>query len=288
MKLHYWQGDGSGIRNYGDELNPWLWQHALPGILDDDPRTIFVGCGSILNDTIPPASKTVVMGAGIGYGRPARIDETWRFYAVRGPLTARMLGLLDAIGISDPGILVGNYFPFQNIPKKYEVGYIPHWHNAHSGMREVCSDLGYLFVNPLDDVETVMRAIASCELILAEAMHGAITAEAFRIPWIPVSAPFPDQNQFKWLDLCETLDVEYHPHLHRAYWSPRAKPHGLLDRARNVYKAVKRAHVRRRIQTIAETIAPTLSRNSRFDSLKQRYAETFLRFRHDVAGKFYH
>ena len=34
MKLHYFPGF-DGRWNFGDVLNPWLWDRVLPGILDE-------------------------------------------------------------------------------------------------------------------------------------------------------------------------------------------------------------------------------------------------------------
>ena len=45
MKLVYYQ-DPKG--NFGDDLNPWLWERLLPGRLDDDPSELLVGMGTIL------------------------------------------------------------------------------------------------------------------------------------------------------------------------------------------------------------------------------------------------
>ena len=61
------------------------------------------------------------------------------------------------------------------------------------------------------DVEAVVQQIASSRLVIAEAMHAAIVADAFRVPWIPVTS-VPETNPFKWQDWCESLDLRYKTH----------------------------------------------------------------------------
>src|SRR5690242_13980799 len=98
MKLLYWKGPG-GETNFGDELNPWLWQRLLPGVFDEDDRTVFYGIGTVLGSVIKEESRKVdrrlVFGSGAGYGQIPRMDRTWNIYCVRGPLTAQALALDD-------------------------------------------------------------------------------------------------------------------------------------------------------------------------------------------------
>ena len=104
MRLHYWQ-TRAPPNNFGDELNPWLWPRVLgPRVLGDDGPWL-VGIGSLLGDVLPfpDGELKLVMGSGAGYGTPPALDASWRIYAVRGPRTARLLGLpLDTVA-TDPG-----------------------------------------------------------------------------------------------------------------------------------------------------------------------------------------
>src|SRR5262245_34201516 len=101
--------------NFGDELNPWLWSRAMPFRFNLADSWLFVGIGTILNWPMM-YGKVVVFGSGLGYGevtdrwlRHAR--ARWKFYCVRGPLTARVLQLDAATAVADPGLLVHRYFP---------------------------------------------------------------------------------------------------------------------------------------------------------------------------------
>jgi hypothetical protein len=91
VKLYCWRGR---TRNFGDELNLLLWPRLLPGLLDDDDATLFLGIGSVLDARHAPAPVKVVAGAGFGgYQPPPALDENWLVHWVRGPHTARRLGL---------------------------------------------------------------------------------------------------------------------------------------------------------------------------------------------------
>ena len=104
MKMYFYRGRRP---NFGDELNIWLWPRLLPGFFDDDERELFIGIGSTLIDFLPRESRKIVFGAGYGgYTAVPPIDERWRFYFVRGRLTAAALGLDADLGMGDAAILV--------------------------------------------------------------------------------------------------------------------------------------------------------------------------------------
>ena len=84
MRLYYYRDP---VGNFGDDLNPWLWSRLIPDLLDDQSDELFVGIGTLLNQLVPKATRTVVFGSGAGYGELPEIYETWEFYCVRGPLT---------------------------------------------------------------------------------------------------------------------------------------------------------------------------------------------------------
>lgn len=205
--------------NFGDELNPWLWQKALPIRFDHGgDGWLFVGIGTILNWPMMHR-KVAVLGAGLGYGEVSaswiqHAARHWRFYCVRGPMTARRLGIDAALAITDPGILVHKYFPAEPAGTK-SVALVPHWLTAFSlndRLSRVCLELGYRMVDPCEPVDSVLEAIAGSELVLAESLHGAIVADAFRVPWTPIAVrQNPHTSAFKWEDWCASVKVPYAP-----------------------------------------------------------------------------
>jgi hypothetical protein len=201
--------------NFGDEINRWLW----PGLIGDVSNEagddiLFVGIGTILDRNLPPARLTVVFGSGTGY-TPAPVDishspSRWRIYGVRGPLTARALNLDKRMAMTDPAILLAT-LPEYTRRERHGVIFIPHWKSVRYGQWEsICEDLGIEFVDPCQDARRVVRRIASARKVIAESMHAAIIADAFRVPWIPVALS-REISPFKWVDWASSLDVAYRP-----------------------------------------------------------------------------
>lgn len=234
-------------RNFGDELNGYLWPRLIPE-LDSTPG-LFVGIGTHLDEKLPRVEPTIVFGAGAGYGRPPDLSHAdVRF--VRGPRTARMLGLpLDNNGpnprwITDPAILVVDEDPFG---LHLDVSFVPRWSVMASDptIPERLERLGIHTISPLWEPARVIAEIAGSAHVITEALHGAVIADALRIPWTPV---YSEQGHFtKWLDWCESMDVRYEPEdLHcvsvdwirrhgRRHLSPEAT---FIYRLRQVRKAV--------------------------------------------------
>jgi succinoglycan biosynthesis protein ExoV len=197
--------------NFGDELNVWLWPRLLPGFLDDDESTLFLGIGSILYDSFPRDSKKIVFGSGYGgYTSLPTIDESWKFHFVRGRLTAGSLGIDPSLGLGDAAILLRSCVEVRP-QRKHAVSYMPHWESAANGeWSEVCALAGMHYIDPCASVEQVLDDIMSSGLVITESMHGAIVSDALRIPWIPV-APILAEHRMKWLDWASALDLTISP-----------------------------------------------------------------------------
>lgn len=208
MKLYYYI-DPKG--NFGDDLNPWLWQRLIPEVLNDDPSSLLVGIGSILDHRIPSAPIKHVLGGGVGYGKLPNVDEKFVFHAVRGPMTASALGLKNELAITDAAVLVRRVVPFQSEFKQYDFGFMTTGHSEyHYDWERLCQELGFRFISCHWPVEKVIKEINSCKTLISEAMHGAIVADTLRVPWIPVAL---DKTvlPFKWKDWLSTLNLPYDP-----------------------------------------------------------------------------
>jgi hypothetical protein len=201
--------------NFGDELNRWLWHRLFAGAWSDaDDGTLFVGIGTILDKNLPPARVTVVFGTGVGYtSAPPDIStdsSRWRIYGVRGPLTARALKFDKRFAMTDPAILLATLPEFKGLPRRGVI-FIPHWKSVRYGSwQAICQSLGIEFVDPCQDSKAVVRRIAGAEKVIAESMHAAIIADAFRVPWIPVALS-REVSPFKWVDWAASMGVSYSP-----------------------------------------------------------------------------
>jgi succinoglycan biosynthesis protein ExoV len=192
--------------NFGDDLNPWLWSRLAPEACDERDPTLFIGIGTILSRHVPAEPTKVVFGAGYGYSRPPVLDDRWVFYGVRGPLTAARLHLDPSLALSDPALLVRRVsLP---APKKvFPVSFMPHHQSLlKADWESLCGRTSIHFIDPRGRVEQVLSEIQQTSLLLAEAMHGAIVADALRVPWIPLRI-YSQFLEFKWRDWTESIQV---------------------------------------------------------------------------------
>lgn len=211
MHPYYWE---SAHGNFGDDLNLWLWDFLLPGFREVHPEILLVGVGTVLNEALlPKGTRKLVVGSGFGYGRLPDFSDAseWDIRCVRGPLTAGKLGLDANLGIIDPAVMVADMPEFADLPRTGDAIFIPHWESTVGGIWPiVCKAAGLVYVDPCGDAKSVIRAIAQSRLVIAESMHAAILADAFRVPWVAVSTS-RSINSFKWQDWAATVGVAYAP-----------------------------------------------------------------------------
>lgn len=209
MRLYY-HADPYG--NFGDDLNPWLWPQLIPGIFNNnnDEETLFIGIGTLLNEGVPATIPKVVFGTGAGYGKLPLIDEKWKFYCVRGPLSARILGLDSELAITDPGVLIKTL----NLPeksKRYDLSLMLHHLSARmANFKPLCEELGINLIDHSAEVYETICDIQRSKALITEAMHGAIVADALRVPWVPLRL-HSHILEFKWMDWCSSLGLNYNP-----------------------------------------------------------------------------
>lgn len=207
MELYYYKDE---FGNFGDDLNPWLWDKLLPGFFDGDEADWMIGIGTLLNHKLPAAGRKHVFGSGYGYGSKPLIDDSYNFICVRGPKTAAALDLPASLALTDSAILI-KAVALPEERKIYRFGFIPHHTSVHNfDWSKVCAELGFNFINPEWSVDRVLAQLSKCEIVMCEAMHGAIICDALRIPWIPLKC-YSYISDFKWEDWLLTIDLEYNP-----------------------------------------------------------------------------
>ena len=217
MRLLYHKG-----KNFGDELNPYLFNHLLPSFFDDDSSEVFLGIGSILGLKKPANDKQIVhvFSSGCGgqfsgtYGDVPTDLSQYRIHCVRGPKTASLLGIQPELAIADAAILTPLVFPKEQLKKSptHHISFIPHIGSLsfNENLSQTLNKAGIHCIDPRAGVEQVISEIVNSKLIITEAMHGAILADSYRIPWIPVKC-YQTINEFKWNDYCLSMGLKYSP-----------------------------------------------------------------------------
>jgi len=211
MKIYYYK---AGEPNLGDDLNTWIWQRLIPGRLAMSDRIVMYGIGTIIGQRSLPGEVKIIFTSGAGYNPdlPDITDSLWRFVAVRGPLTAALLGLPPDTAVTDGAILV-NLFPEFHAPSQVRHGvvFVPHISSARAAdWRPICEASGIEYLDPRADHFSLIKRIGAAKLVLADAMHAAIIADSLRVPWIPLTTS-AEINSFKWMDWTLSLDIVYQP-----------------------------------------------------------------------------
>ncbi|WP_306256567.1 polysaccharide pyruvyl transferase family protein [Pararhizobium sp. IMCC21322] len=210
MKLFYYDH----ARNFGDDLNLYLWPRLLPkNFLDEDESELFVGIGSILWDFLPKEPMKYVVGSGYGaYTAPPNVnDGSWDVRFVRGPKTASALGIRADKSICDAAVLLRGVELPEVASQSFEISFMPHFDSIDRGnWKEACRLAGVHLLDPTLPCAQILSEIRATKLLITEAMHGAIVADALRVPWIAVE-PLHHPHRFKWYDWAASLDIDYQP-----------------------------------------------------------------------------
>ena len=90
-------------------------------------------------------------------------------------------------------------------PVSIDVAYIPHFQSVYTGnWQEACRLSGIRMIDTTEPVGKVLSEIRGAKKVVCEAMHGAIVADALRVPWVAVE-PLQVEHRGKWLDWSESL-----------------------------------------------------------------------------------
>ena len=287
MKIDYYKGAHS---NFGDDLNPWLWPKIIPDFFDDNDSTVFLGIGSIIGEkTYPSTVQKIVFGAGFVpeyHHCPDTSSADWHVYFVRGPRTAKMMNLPAELGLGDSAILLRTIVK-QQPSSSGVISFMPHWESMERGQwAEACRLAGITLIDPRSPVDAIIASLQKSRLVIAEAMHGAIVADALRIPWVPL-APLNYVHRTKWFDWAESLDINLRPHslwpssLLEARLSFLRKPVTALPIADALEKGLLHAAAHRLTKLAAQT--PTLSDDKTIDRVTTRMLEKVEQLRKDFA-----
>jgi succinoglycan biosynthesis protein ExoV len=208
-----------------------------------------------------------------------------------------MLNLPERYALTD-GAYCLSFLEQPAAPSNGSVVFMPH-HKSEFDVdwRSLCSELNWTYASPTLTVEEGLATIRSARLVVTEAMHGAIVADIYRVPWVPIRYGFRSLDA-KWDDWCHSVSLRYLPidvpPLLDARLSGREtmermgkKMLGSLGlgkpawRATPVFRSGRKARERalnllRRIPCSGETF---LSSDPALERIKQRLSEQIERFR---------
>jgi len=213
MRIVYYK---DAVGNFGDDLNELIWPRLLPDDVRAAPDTVLVGIGSLLDqarfrDVVTAGKRVFVLGSGAAYGRLPDDYARWTYCAVRGPLTARVIGKPEA-AVTDSAALLArlpDLVPRSARPE--ETLFMPHHRTlVNSRWQAAAEQAGMTFVDPQWTPDRILACYGRAKLVVTEAMHGAIVADTLRIPWIPVMIS-PEVSIFKWRDWAASLELAYTP-----------------------------------------------------------------------------
>jgi len=212
VEFFAWQ---SPAGNVGDDLNRVLWPRLLPELKDVHPETLFLGIGSVLDRRHAPNRPKIVFGAG---GRsphklPAFPSPNIDLRFVRGPLTARALGLADHFALTDPAILAPEVFAARHAltPRGYDIGFVPYFRTSLDYAARIAAKAGLRMIPVTLPPEEFIGELLECRAVISESLHGAILADAYGIPWIPCRITTlrreKETHAFKWNDWMASMEV---------------------------------------------------------------------------------
>ena len=210
MKIEY---SSAKTYNFGDDLNPWLWPRLLSeDLLSRDDGIYLIGIGTLLTTKrlevqLKEAKELVIFSSGSWDDRAPALQDRYKVYGVRGPRTAQRLGLPEEKVIGDGAYLLRSV-ELPDARQTNDVGFMPH-HRSEQFIdwQPICDQLGIKFVSAAQPVDECLAQLRSCKRVITEAMHGAIVADAMRVPWTPVKFS-PLFREDKWFDFAESMQLK--------------------------------------------------------------------------------
>lgn len=247
MKLKYYKALPT---NFGDDLNPFIFEK----IFGEDFHKLcndlsFYGIGSIIDERIPLNEKSVLFGTGIRNPGANYKGNNWDIRFVRGPITAN---ILNSKYISDSAYCINFLFNEKKSVPKHKVSIIPYFRHMDLYNWNLISKLfGINIISPSDKIENILNEIRLSEKVIAGAMHGAIIADAFRIPWVRLKLGLsgkesPFVSELKWTDWIMSMELEdkYIDIPIKSKFTPRSF-RGLIEKIHNNFLLIKKIRLYR-------------------------------------------
>lgn len=208
MNLAFHEG-----KNVGDAINPVIFKRFLgcePSGADDGVNLL--GIGSVIGLKAGLSGRKVVFSSGWAddaecYGLLPKLGGDWDIRCVRGPLTAEALGLSESVAVVDGAYLIEKIWRRSALSVLGRVGFIPHHRSLDFyDWAGICDEAGVEFLDVRLEPKLFMERLWRCERVVTEAMHGAIFADAYGIPWLAIRL-YGHINEFKWRDWWASVGI---------------------------------------------------------------------------------
>lgn len=195
--------------NAGDYFNEFLLQKLNIDYTFESESPDLIACGSILG--IKNVDEhTIAWGSGLISEKSEVILKLENIKAVRGKLTAEILGLKNVV-FGDPGIFASKFYK-PNSKKKWKFGIIPHFIDFDFFNKLQNKNVKIIDIRT-KNLENLFEEINSCEFILSSSLHGIIFAHSFGIPSYHLihNKTVPTINDFKFKDYYSNFNLPYVP-----------------------------------------------------------------------------
>ena len=192
-----WSANKATKNNIGDAINPFLFQKIfsksiinVKNVLNLGVPPVYSFIGSVLDNS--KVRNLTVLGSGFKSEHSKMLIAPKKVVACRGPLTRKKLinyniSVPEVYG--DPAILLPDYLN-PDVEKKNKIGVVPHYVDQDNAVLEKwCKRDEVKIIDVFSPMETFVRELKSCELIVSSSLHGIILAHAYQIPatWIRLS-----------------------------------------------------------------------------------------------------
>ncbi|MCK0507045.1 polysaccharide pyruvyl transferase family protein [Aromatoleum anaerobium] len=211
LRLHW----ASSKPNFGDVLSPLICARVAGRSVVWAPagECDLVALGSLMQRVKERFwnKRISVWGAGfIAAEKPHRSRH--RLCALRGKLSAAIVGAGDEVALGDPGLLASLLIEHEPPPAtRRGCLIIPHYKDRDcpellAAVRDLAGvELVDVFSPPLE----ILRRIRAAEVVLSSAMHGLIAADSLGVPnaWLKVSDALRG-GDFKFRDYYSVFGIE--------------------------------------------------------------------------------
>ena len=187
LRLYWW----NDVPNFGDALSPVVtgWATGRKVVWAEPRRAECFAAGSVLFQSHrarrrwPFGPRPAIWGSGFISPFPVGFQDKVDIAALRGPLSAELMGMPETVPQGDPGILA---VEAMGTPETREdwIGLVPHLSQIDDPqIAELAAREPAIKVIDVrrDPVEVCREQIARCAHVVSSSLHGLIVADSYGV-----------------------------------------------------------------------------------------------------------